>query len=364
MKPKNKNKAQELLGRLNTLKNSGFPNVKTLSGDIINQQYSKITDEVKNSSTVKMLDALDSKLNQFKVDFDPALFHQAIEEVSGNLSQAQKDIQDKFDTASTDNEMNLSLLQQTLETAQTELKSSSEKSNQDTLTKITTLQKSIQELSDRKIEIPDFTSQIADTEKRLKKAISALKTEVQGSDKSAGFQAQITELQDVIQKFRKEFMAMIGNVGGNVGGGSMNRHINFNGTDFLTKYTDINYKSGSNVTFTIANNNATKMVDVTIAATGGSGSGIVRSVNSISGDTMAGASATTDYVYLCTGTLNLTLPDATTNSNLYTIKNVGNGIITISTTSSQTIDGSLTITLPVQYTSVDVTSDTANWNVT
>ena len=65
------------------------------------------------------------------------------------------------------------------------------------------------------------------------------------------------------------------------------------------------------------------------------------------------------------GTLTLTMPDATAgNTNLYTVKNVGSGVVTINTTSAQTIDGSSTIVMPVQFTSVDLISDTANWVIT
>lgn len=94
---------------------------------------------------------------------------------------------------------------------------------------------------------------------------------------------------------------------------------------------------------------------------GGSGSGITRSVASISTATTAGASATTDYVYFVSGTTTLTLPTAVGNSNLYTVKNTGVATVTVATTSSQTIDGSTTITLPVANTSVDLISDGANW---
>ncbi len=81
--------------------------------------------------------------------------------------------------------------------------------------------------------------------------------------------------------------------------------------------------------------------------------------------TLAASASQTDYVYLCSGTMTLTLPDATaSNTNLYTIKNVGSGTVTVNTTSAQTIDGNLTITMPVQYTSIDVISDTANWGIT
>ena len=115
--------------------------------------------------------------------------------------------------------------------------------------------------------------------------------------------------------------------------------------------------AGSNVTLTT---NATND-SITIAAS--SASGVTRSVNSISTPTTAGATASTDYVYLVSGTTTVTMPTAVGNTNLYTIKNVGVATVTIDTTSSQTIDGSLTASLPVQYTSIDLISDGSNWNV-
>lgn len=93
------------------------------------------------------------------------------------------------------------------------------------------------------------------------------------------------------------------------------------------------------------------------------GSGITRSVNNISTTTTAGAAASTDYVYLISGTTTLTLPTAVGNTNRYTLKNVGTNTVTINTTSSQTIDGSTSITMAVQYTALDVISDGTNWNI-
>lgn len=96
--------------------------------------------------------------------------------------------------------------------------------------------------------------------------------------------------------------------------------------------------------------------------TGGSG-GIGRTVIKISTATAGGATAATDYVYLISGTTTLTLPTAVGNTNLYTVKNVGTAIVTIATTSSQTIDGSSTITLSVANTNLDIISDNSNWKV-
>lgn len=173
-------------------------------------------------------------------------------------------------------------------------------------------------------------------------------------------QAEIGRLSNTFEESRLDILRKFGSLGG----GNMNRKITFGGVDYLTRYTDINYKAGSNVIFTIVNNNQTKMVDVTIAATGGSGSGIVRVITSVSTNTAADAVAGTDYVYLCSGTMTITLPTAVGNTNLYTIKNVGTGVVTIAFTGGQTGDGSAILSMPVQYTSLDLISDTANFNIT
>lgn len=74
---------------------------------------------------------------------------------------------------------------------------------------------------------------------------------------------------------------------------------------------------------------------------------------------------TTDYFIDCTsGTFTVTLPTAASVSGkIYNIKNSGTGVITVNTTSSQTIDGGSTASLPVQYTSISVISDGSNWKV-
>lgn len=149
-------------------------------------------------------------------------------------------------------------------------------------------------------------------------------------------------------------------------GGSIDRNIWIGGNpSVLSRYTDINLVAGSNVTITYQNNDVQKTTDITISATGGSGSGIVRSVNSVATNTAAGAVAGTDYVYLAAGSITITLPTTVGNSNLYTVKNIGAGTVTIATTGGDTIDGSVNLQLPVQFTSVDlVSNNSGNWDIT
>jgi hypothetical protein len=89
----------------------------------------------------------------------------------------------------------------------------------------------------------------------------------------------------------------------------------------------------------------------------------VKSINSVSGNTNAGNNSNTDYIYFASNTITITLPTAISNTNSYVIKNVGTGTITINTTSSQTIDGSLTALIKLQYLSLTLISDGANWNI-
>jgi len=73
-----------------------------------------------------------------------------------------------------------------------------------------------------------------------------------------------------------------------------------------------------------------------------------------------------DFTVKCTsGTFTLTLPSAIARRGRpYVLKNSGTGVITVNTTSAQTIDGQASgaITL-AQYDSLTVQSDNANWMV-
>lgn len=56
------------------------------------------------------------------------------------------------------------------------------------------------------------------------------------------------------------------------------------------------------------------------------------------------------------------LPTAVGNTGRYTVKNIDSSDKTISTTSSQTIDGSTTLTLPA-FSSAEIVSDGSNWRI-
>lgn len=192
---------------------------------------------------------------------------------------------------------------------------------------------------------------VSDVNEFTKETEELLKKDIKDSKK---------ELLNILEGLRIDLFSRLGQRGG----GNANRSIIIGGnSSTLAYYTDINLKAGSNVTITYTPNNTTKYTDITVAATGGGG-GTVRSINNISTSQTAGATTGTDYVYVCTDGIALTLPTAVGNTNLYTIKNTGTSSVLVLTTGAETIDAGANALLGIQYTAIDLISDSTNWNVT
>jgi hypothetical protein len=78
-------------------------------------------------------------------------------------------------------------------------------------------------------------------------------------------------------------------------------------------------------------------------------------------------STTTSSVVManCASACTVTLPSASgLSGKVYWVKVIGVGVVTIATTSSQTIDGSLTVTPnPNQYADLELIADGSNWEI-
>ena len=88
--------------------------------------------------------------------------------------------------------------------------------------------------------------------------------------------------------------------------------------------------------------------------------GIKRNIQLITVNTTGAATASLDYVYIASGTITYTQPTAIGNTNRYTIKNAGLGIITIVFTAGQNADDSTTISLSPGV-ALDFISNNTNW---
>lgn len=149
------------------------------------------------------------------------------------------------------------------------------------------------------------------------------------------------------------------------GGGNANRNIAIGGnSSVLQRYTDINFKPGTNVTFSYANNDTTKQLDFTINSSGGGG-GSTRQIDRTAVSSVVGGTDGIDYTVVCTEGVQITLPTAVGNDNIYIIKNVAASSVLVATTGGETIDGDTTVILGVQYTAIDLINDgNDNWIIT
>lgn len=135
-------------------------------------------------------------------------------------------------------------------------------------------------------------------------------------------------------------------------------------SDITSLTTDLAGKQAALVSGTTIKtiNGTTLLGSGDIVISGGSGSGITRTVVSVTSAVTLGATSLTDYRVFVGASGVPTLPTAVGNTNTYEIKNVDTTSKTLSTTSSQTIDGSLTITL-LPNEAKTIGSDGTNWQI-
>lgn len=93
------------------------------------------------------------------------------------------------------------------------------------------------------------------------------------------------------------------------------------------------------------------------------GTGIVRVASIISVSSTFAAASKTDYVAFANVGINLTLPTAIGNSNLYTVKNVSSSSVLVTTSLGELIDGSASALIAINNQSLDLISNASVWQV-
>lgn len=104
--------------------------------------------------------------------------------------------------------------------------------------------------------------------------------------------------------------------------------------------------------------------DGTVKVTSGVMTTVVDTLGYVAKTANYTATSSDTIIDCTTNTFTITLPTAVgITGKMYIVKNSGTGVITIATTSSQTIDGATTYDLGTQYMSLTVVSNNANWIV-
>lgn len=205
-------------------------------------------------------------------------------------------------------------------------------------------------------QVPDLTNSLKTLQDELDNKIEGIKKE---------FSRPITpekkeNIDEKLEALKTEFFSKLYTRGG----GNANFSVNINSSLASARYADINFQQFGNIGWTATNDDVLKRVNIRASILGGDGAGITRTVSILSVSSTLGANTSTDYVFMANVGVNLTLPTAVGNTNMYTIKNQVASSVLISTTGGQTIDGDTSKTLNIQYASLDLVSDSSNWNIT
>lgn len=289
-------------------------------------------------------------------------------QLTKNLSKAQKDNDSKIqELVASFSEKNESLLKQLrdVEASGKQLTQSEVKnvlgrfaeSETETLS-------NIQSLSNKNALLEAEINKVAQELKQIYPQIPKipdLSGELERLDKNTKKTAE--EANTALQELEKKLNARISAI---QGGGNQNRRITVAGDpSTLSRYTDINFKNSSSIGWITTINTVTEQTEIqaSILVGGGGGSGITRSTSIITANTTGGATAATDYIYIATTGLSFTLPDATGNTNLYTLKNATSSSVLVTAIGGDTIDGSSSVLVAIDNQSLDFTSDGSNYRI-
>lgn len=339
------------------------PEVSDIDFSEFDSAMSKVKSSLKKTVQAKTLEDVNRKLEKFRQDIDIAPLQSAVTNI-------QKQYEDNIGLLRQELDGVFGKLEETLSAELADGQRATLANRQEAMNNVQSLQFAIQELTDEKnqqieklngviAKLQEYSSQFADNLSSLQKdyiSLTSSKADLLELDKRE------KAVLEILTEYKREWNARFSSL--QTGGGHANRDITIGGnSSTLSKYTDINFKAGTGVTLTYTNNDTTKKLDVTITATG-SGSGITREISTVSASSVIGAVAGTDKVIIASQGIQLTLPTAVGDTNLYTIKNTSSSSVLVATTGGQTIDGDANIILATQYTAVDLISDSTNWHIT
>ena len=310
---------------------------------LVEDEVKKLTQKLRDEAEIKTVDLAKRKIKEVKDQIQ--LLLDAFEKLKNDFNESEKKLSEFLNEK-------LGLFKNALD----KVNSVSSERFQVSSDEISSLKAEIAEVSQRKIKIPDFNKQIQSIEIELRKAISELKE----SDVSKGFQNKFDDLEKDIKNLRSNAMSALANRGG-----SAHLQVNVNSSVASTRYADINFQQSGNIGWSAVNDDDLKRVNIraSILVSGGSGSGITRTVSVLSVSSTLAAAATTDYVYFANVGVRLTLPTAVGNSNGYVVKNMATSSVLVSAAAGQDIDGSATALMPTQYECLNFYSNGSVWGV-
>lgn len=272
----NKDKIKKMIDKLGNMEDTlSSGELRSVADDILNEQFSSMSKQVKDSSIVKYLDKLNAKLVELKTEFNLGPVLASITEVQDEIESIKESVTSESENTKIQSEKKYNELLNLVKNNRGELEDMTNRQIKALLERVRSLQTQLsydsknatQQGKSLKEIMSQFESRLGDLSKDLKQGMTVressegtLTSQMEENSRSIkGALETIGELRKDLTRFS------------NARGGSANRQINVKSSVMSRKFTDINFVQGNNVTLTAADDNTNKRVNITIAASGGAG---------------------------------------------------------------------------------------------
>ena len=384
-----KQKLKELLDKINALDGSFIPDgeLSDLTNKIINQEVINATDKIRQNSIIKTLERISVEVGKLKNKFDLSSIITAIKDL-------EKSISDEHKLAAADFDRKLADLKNEVKSLETEIDN---KSDTEIVDQIKIFADNLNKIQDK------FSSQVIENsvkETVFRQELSILEDKFKDL---RNYDDDFEGIKEKLKKLQTDLITRTTHVGGQA-----NRQINVDSSIMSTRYNDLNFKISSSIGWRTTNDDVNKRVDIVASiliatggggsltvkeadgtpnvasvttivvsngtltddgggqitvTTGGGGGGITRTTSIVTATTTLPAAASTDYVFFCAAGIQILMPTAISNTDLYTIKNTSTSSVLVVASVGQAIDGSNTALMPTENESLTFISNNSVWGV-
>ena len=384
-----KQKLKELLDKINALDGSFIPDgeLSDLTNKIINQEVINATDKIRQNSIIKTLERISVEVGKLKNKFDLSSIITAIKDL-------EKSISDEHKLAAADFDRKLADLKNEVKSLETEIDN---KSDTEIVDQIKIFADNLNKIQDK------FSSQVIENsvkETVFRQELSILEDKFKDL---RNYDDDFEGIKEKLKKLQTDLITRTTHVGGQA-----NRQINVDSSIMSTRYNDLNFKISSSIGWRTTNDDVNKRVDIVASiliatggggsltvkeadgtpnvasvttivvsngtltddgggqitvTTGGGGGGITRTTSIVTATTTLPAAASTDYVFFCAAGIQILMPTAISNTDLYTVKNTSTSSVLIVASVGQAIDGSATALMPTENESLSFISNNSVWGV-
>lgn len=236
--PQAKPRLQQLLSRLGELEQS-LPGdeTKTYLSRLLEDETKKFQESFKSNPTVQLLDGFNSKLDQFKKDFNLTPVIDEIEKIQADIEDFKGKTEQDTTALYTSAQKAFSDLQELIQSTKSELTDSTKSQVSDLLERIDSLQgdlkyqteSSTQSGASLKSVVTELEAQLSTLSEQFRVSSENGLTEKEQSTKR--LESINSALVEEIQKLRSDVFARLSNIGG----GNANRQINVNSSVLSTR---------------------------------------------------------------------------------------------------------------------------------